>query len=69
MPPRITDSQRKMVLELLAQGFDRETVAVRVGVTRGQVSAVVTHVKVGNYDQCFRKSKSDRCSMPVAFCL
>ncbi len=32
MPPRITDSQRKVVLGLLAQGFDRETIAVRVGV-------------------------------------
>jgi hypothetical protein len=32
MPPRITASQRKAVLELLAQGFDRETVAAQVGV-------------------------------------
>lgn len=49
MPPRITDSQRKAVLELLAQGFDRETVAARVGVTLGQVSAVAAHVKMGTY--------------------
>jgi hypothetical protein len=32
MPPKITDSQRKAVIELLAQGFDRETVAAQVGV-------------------------------------
>jgi DNA phosphorothioation-dependent restriction protein DptH len=51
MPPRITDSQRKMVLELLARGFDRETVAARVGVTPGQVSAVAAHVKMGTYDR------------------
>jgi DNA phosphorothioation-dependent restriction protein DptH len=51
MPPRITDNQRKMVLELLALGFDRETVAVRVGVTPGQVSAVAAHVKMGTYEK------------------
>jgi hypothetical protein len=39
MPPRITEIQRKGVLELPAQGFDRETIAARVGVTLGQVSA------------------------------
>jgi hypothetical protein len=32
MPRRITDSQRKAVLELLAQGFDREMVAGQIGV-------------------------------------
>ena len=49
MPPRITDSQRQAVLALLAQGFDRETVAAQVGVTPGQVSAVAAHVKMGTY--------------------
>jgi hypothetical protein len=29
MPPRITDSQRKAVLALLAQGLTRETVAAK----------------------------------------
>ena len=38
MPPRITDSQRKAVLALLAQGLGREMVAAQVGVTPGQVS-------------------------------
>jgi DNA phosphorothioation-dependent restriction protein DptH len=51
MPPRITNSQRKVVLGLLAQGFDRETIAVRVGVTPGQVSAVAAHVKMGTYEK------------------
>ncbi len=51
MPPRITDSQRKAVLELLAQGFDRETVAAQVGVTPGQVSAVAAHVRMGTYEK------------------
>jgi DNA phosphorothioation-dependent restriction protein DptH len=51
MPPRITDSQRKTVVEMLAQGFDRETVAARVGVTPGQVSAVAAHVKMGTYEK------------------
>jgi hypothetical protein len=52
MPPRITDNQRKMALESLAQGFDRQTVATRVGVTPWQVSAVVAHVKMGTYEKC-----------------
>ena len=51
MPPRITDIQRQAVLELLAQGFDRETVAAQVGVTPGQVSAVAAHVKMGTYEK------------------
>ena len=51
MPPRITDSQRKAVLALLAQGLDRETVAAQVGVTPGQVSAVAAHVKMGTYEK------------------
>jgi DNA phosphorothioation-dependent restriction protein DptH len=54
MPPRITDKQRKAVLELLAQGCDRDTVAAQVGVTPGQVSAVAAHVRMGTYAQ--RKS-------------
>jgi hypothetical protein len=60
MPPRITDTQRKVVLELLAQGFDRESIAARVGVTPGQVSAVVAHVKVGTYE----KHVEVVCSLP-----
>jgi hypothetical protein len=51
MAPRITDSQRKAVLELLAQGVDREMIAARVGVTPGQVSAVAAHVKMGTYEK------------------
>jgi hypothetical protein len=49
MSPRITDCQRKAVLELLVQGCDRETIAALVGITPGQVSAVVAHVKMGTY--------------------
>ena len=49
MPPRITNNQRQAVLALLAQGFDRPEIAVRVGVTLGQVSAVAAHVKMGTY--------------------
>jgi len=51
MPPRITHSQRQVVLALLAQGLDRETVAAQVGVTPGQVSAVAAHVKMGTYEK------------------
>lgn len=32
MPPRITDSQRQAVLALLAQGCDRQVIAVQAGV-------------------------------------
>jgi DNA phosphorothioation-dependent restriction protein DptH len=51
MPSRLTDSQRQAVLKLLAQGFDRETIAARTGVTLGQVSAVAAHVKMGTYEK------------------
>jgi hypothetical protein len=51
MPPKITPNQRQVVLELLAQGYDRETIAARVGVTLGQVSAVAAHMKMGTYEK------------------
>src|SRR6266704_3627559 len=51
MPPKITDSQRKAVLAVLAQGLARETVAAQVGVTPGQVSAVAAHRKMGTYEK------------------
>ncbi len=50
MPSRITETQRQAVLEMLAQGHDRETIAARVGVTAGQVSAVAAHVTMGTYE-------------------
>ena len=51
MPPRITDSQRKAVLALLAQALAREMVAAQVGITPGQVSAVAAHMKMGTYEK------------------
>ena len=51
MPPKITDSQRKGVHELLAQGFGCETSAAQVGVTPGQVPAVAAHVEMGTYER------------------
>ena len=50
MAKRMTDEQRRAVLEMLAQGLDRETIAARVGVTPGQVSATAAHVTMGTYD-------------------
>lgn len=49
MPKRITDAQRQVVLEMLAQGHDRDTIAAAAGITPGQVSAVSAHVKMGTY--------------------
>ena len=49
MPKRVTVEQRQAVLQLLAQGQDRDTIAAAVGVTPGQVSAVAAHVKMGTY--------------------
>src|SRR4029434_5480935 len=51
MPPRIPESQRKAVLALLAQSLARETVAAKVGVTPGQVSAVAAHLEMRTYEQ------------------
>lgn len=49
MPKKVTVEQRQSVLELLAQGQDRDTIAAAVGITPGQVSAVLAHVKMGTY--------------------
>jgi len=49
MPEKITPDQRKDILRMLTQGHDRDTIAVAVGVTPGQVSAISAHVKMGTY--------------------
>jgi hypothetical protein len=49
MPKKVTAEQRQAVLRLLAQGQDRDTISVAVGVTPGQVSAIAAHVKMGTY--------------------
>jgi hypothetical protein len=49
MPKKVTAEQRQAVLRLLAQGQDRDTMSVAVGVTPGQVSAIAAHVKMGTY--------------------
>src|ERR1700733_4496720 len=50
MAKRLSASQRREVLALLAQGLDRKTIAARVGVTPGQVSAISAHVTMGTYE-------------------
>ena len=50
MPKRVSEEQRKTILGMLARGEDRETIAVSVGVTPGQVSAIAAHVKMGTYE-------------------
>ena len=49
MPKKVSDEQRRQVLDLLSHGQDRDTIAVAVGVTPGQVSAISAHVKMGTY--------------------
>jgi len=49
MSSKITKEQRAAVLQLLAEGCDREMIASRVGLTRGQVSAISAHVTMGRY--------------------
>src|SRR5437588_9555147 len=49
MPKKLTREQREAVLRMLAQGQDRDTIAAAVGVTLGQVSAILAHVKMGTY--------------------
>src|SRR2546425_950372 len=49
MPKRITEPERQAVLQMLARGEDRETIAASVGLTPGQVSAIAAHVKMGTY--------------------
>jgi DNA phosphorothioation-dependent restriction protein DptH len=49
MPKKVTPEQRHMVLRMLAQGQDRDTIAATVGVTPGQVSAISAHVSMGTY--------------------
>ena len=49
MPKKVTPEQRKAILQLLAQGQDRDTIAAATDVTPGQVSAISAHVKMGTY--------------------
>lgn len=49
MPKKVTPEQRGEILQMLTQGHDRDTIAVAVGVTPGQVSAIAAHVSMGTY--------------------
>jgi DNA phosphorothioation-dependent restriction protein DptH len=49
MPIKVTTEQRTVILRMLSQGHDRDTIAADVGVTPGQVSAISAHVKMGTY--------------------
>jgi len=49
MTKSINTLQRKQILEMLAAGATREVIAVSVGVTPGQVSAVAAHKAMGSY--------------------
>lgn len=49
MPKKVTPEQREVVLRMLAQGQDRDTIAASAGVTPGQVSAISAHVRMGTY--------------------
>ncbi len=49
MPKKVTPEQRDEILRMLAQGHDRDTISVAVGVTPGQVSAISAHVRMGTY--------------------
>src|SRR5208337_4145697 len=49
MPKKVTPKQRDEILRMLAQGHDRDTSSVAVGGTRGQVSAISAHVRMGTY--------------------
>lgn len=49
MPKKVTPEQRDEILRKLAQGHDRDTISVAVGVTPGQVSAISAHVRMGTY--------------------
>lgn len=60
MPKKVNDKQRQAILQMLARGQDRETIAAAVGVTPGQVSAISAHVKMGAY------SLPDPVAEPVA---
>jgi len=51
MASKMTDEQRRDILGLLSEGHDRDTISLRVGVTPGQVSAVLAHSKMGTYQR------------------
>jgi Helicase HerA, central domain len=44
MTQKITDDQRKLIEQLLAEGEDRARIAQKASVTRGQVSAIAAHL-------------------------
>jgi hypothetical protein len=49
MPKPVTEAQRRIVLEMLSRGENRQMIASRAGVTIGQVSALAAHVTMGTY--------------------
>lgn len=49
MPKRINNGDRALVLRMLAEGHDHQTIADRLSLARGQVAAIAAHVTMGTY--------------------
>lgn len=52
--------QKKEILNLLDDGMERNAIAVQLGVTPGQVSAVKAHRSMGSYEQVEQEPPSPR---------
>lgn len=51
MPEKLTKETKEKIVELLRQGLDKDVIANSLGVTRGQVSAISAHIKMGTYSK------------------
>jgi DNA phosphorothioation-dependent restriction protein DptH len=49
MRKQITKMERARVLQMLAEGVDRNEIAATIGLSRAQVAAIAAHVKMGTY--------------------
>ena len=47
---RLTVGERQVVLQMLADGLDKEVIAEEAGITSRQVAAVAAHVTMGTYE-------------------
>jgi DNA phosphorothioation-dependent restriction protein DptH len=66
MPNKVTPTQRDEILQMLARGDDRDTIATAVGVTPGQVSAISAHVSMGSYSLPDPEQQLEVVSSPSA---
>lgn len=67
MKKRITEDERKKILDMLQRGEERRTIAASLGLTAAQVSAIAAHMTMGTYTGTAPRTRRSKQTLPASF--